>query len=231
MEGMIPGYSGYIPKRLYKFGATYRHECDDCVSDLVGSYSADARKRGELADTARATPRLDAQRYDPFIKEELNNWIDRRQRESTLIESHRTFTEPPIPHYTGFIPRFYSTDSGLGSTFHYGTGRSFDRFVRETQTHRSAITPTDPEAFGPGSFVETVKTERAASTENLYGPGDSRLYAKSGMIPRYTGYIPQKRYMFGRTYGDGTRGLPACRHDETNYGTFVRKSETLSASN
>lgn len=36
-----------------------------------------------------------------------------------------------------------------------------------------------------------VKTERAPSMENLYAPNESRLYVKSGMIPRYTGYVPR----------------------------------------
>ncbi len=84
-------------------------------------------------------------------------------------ESHRNFTEAPIPGYRGYVPRFYTTESGLGSRYKEGTGRSFERFVNEVQTHRSAINPVDPEGHGPGSFIEGYGLLLLYSVQNAHG--------------------------------------------------------------
>ncbi len=71
-----------------------------------------------------------------------------------------------------------------------------------------------------------------------------RLYPKSGMIPKYTGYLPrmkisiflslsfyffllERKYHIGQTYGDTSRDLPVCSHSYTNYGEFVRAKSAM----
>lgn len=38
--------------------------------------------------------------------------------------------------------------------------------------------------------------------------------------------LPDKRYVFGNTYGDTTRQLSVCAHPNENYGMFIR-SKTM----
>lgn len=69
-----------------------------------------------------------------------------------------------------------------------------------------------------------------------------RLYPNSGMIPKYTGYLPRKnflhidvfhallverKYHIGQTYGDTSRDLPICSHSFSNYGDFVRSKSMM----
>jgi hypothetical protein len=75
----------------------------------------------------------------------------------------------------------------------------------------------------------------------------NRIYRQSGMIPRYTGYLPRKffssyrvsidrlsfeerKYRCGQTFGDITRNLPVCSHSFSNYGDLVRSNSFLETS-
>lgn len=76
-----------------------------------------------------------------------------------------------------------------------------------------------------------------------------RLYPNSGMIPKYTGYLPRKtflivflfvkffrffserKYRIGQTYGDTSRGLPVCSHSLSSFGDYVRSKSTIDLSN
>jgi hypothetical protein len=70
----------------------------------------------------------------------------------------------------------------------------------------------------------------------------NRLYPTSGMIPKYTGYLPrmnisiylfitffflERKYHIGQTYGDTSRDLPVCSHSFNNYGDFVRSKTAM----
>ncbi len=74
----------------------------------------------------------------------------------------------------------------------------------------------------------------------------NRVYLKSGMIPRYTGYLPrikiliisqsiiififvflERKYHIGQTYGDTSRNLAVCAHSYNNYGDYVRSKTSI----
>lgn len=75
----------------------------------------------------------------------------------------------------------------------------------------------------------------------------NRLFPRSGMIPRYTGYLPRKflfssskiifqliieerKYRCGQTFGDTTRELPICSHPYSNYGDHLRSKSFIESS-
>jgi hypothetical protein len=53
-------------------------------------------------------------------------------RSTTILADRRTFVEPPIPGYRGYIPRIRPTELGLGASYHETTKKGLNRFALET---------------------------------------------------------------------------------------------------
>ncbi|CAF4621119.1 unnamed protein product [Rotaria socialis] len=116
----------------------------------------------------------------------------------------RDFPDGLIPGYTGV---------GLGSRYHEATKKSLHRFAVET-TNSTTNFPTtvDNQSLSPNyaarpdytrSLIDFTQTRpKSSSSFKIYNP--------TGMVPKYTGYLPQRKYRVGQTFGDTTRGLPVC---------------------
>ena len=57
------------------------------------------------------------------------------------IDDRRTFTEPPIPGYKGYIPRIGPTDLNLGLRYHEAAKKGLNRFASES-TYGTSNFPT-----------------------------------------------------------------------------------------
>lgn len=217
-ERMVPGYTGYVPRLMFRYGGTYKHDCDLSIDNFLTARDTHAAKQSELVRHTKAMPPLTAISYDPSVRDKLNRYRDTHPTPATLVADKRPMREPPIPGYQGYIPRIYPTEVGLGQRYHDSTNSGLDLFQRE-QFHHKAVNQAVP--IRP----ITVDAPKADFTTSSARPGldySTRLYKNDGMIPKYTGYIPQRRYVFGNTYGDETRSLEVCAHDGNNFGTFKR---------
>lgn len=211
-EKMVPGYTGYVPRLMFRYGGTYRHDCDHSIDGFITNRDSYATKQAELLRHTKANPKLTAISYDPDVRDKLNRYRDTHPTPATLVADKRPMGEAPIPGYQGYIPRIYPTEVGLGQRYHCATDSGLQLFNRE-QTHHKAI--------NSGS-LDRPKVDFTTSNTRPNVDYSTRLYMRDGMIPRYTGYIPQRRYVFGNTYGDETRALEVCAHNSTNFGTFAR---------
>lgn len=221
-QNMVPGYTGYIPRRPYKFGNTYKEDCDVCIDQHLTNYKYHDAKLTDLHRQVNDYPRLRAISHDPEVRDRLQLTKYRDTHSQILLDSKRPLTEPPIPGYYGYIPRIKTTEQGLGCRYNQSTKQGLEMFVHETAAHARSVGGDLPKSLksvpmeffrapGPGSASADMGT-------STY----SRLYKQDGMIPKYTGYIPHKRYVFGNTYGDTTRQLSVCAHPNENYGQFIR---------
>jgi len=217
-ERMVPGYTGYVPRLMFRYGGTYKHDCDLSIDNFLTARDGHAGKMTELVRHTKATPPLTAVSHDPAVRDRLNRYRDTHPTPATLVADKRPMAEPPIPGYQGYIPRIYPTEVGLGQRYHDATDAGLGLFTREQRHHKAVNAADKAVTLNPPTVDFTTSTAR---------PGldySARLYKTDGMIPKYTGYIPQRRYVFGNTYGDETRGLQVCAHDAPNFGGFVRSN-------
>jgi len=221
-EKMVPGYTGYVPRLMFRYGGTYKHDCDHSIDSFITNRDSYATKQDELLRHTKANPRLTAISYDPDVKNKLNRYRDTHPTPATLVADKRPMVEPPIPGYQGYIPRIYPTEVGLGQRYHCSTRSGLDLFDRE-QGHHKAINSNPPRPVTMDS--PTVDFTTSNTRPNI--DYSTRLYLRDGMVPRYTGYIPQRRYVFGNTYGDETRNLEVCSHRSNNFGSHQRSKSIL----
>jgi len=101
-------FSGYVPRSPFKFGKTYREECDVCLAEFLAGQSAlqqrqrdmrsiivgqtDARTDGQARDMrsmTRSAPGLSSSTgaagsdLDPRVRDHLNSFRDRSFHSST----------------------------------------------------------------------------------------------------------------------------------------------------
>ncbi|BFZ05840.1 hypothetical protein BsWGS_08879 [Bradybaena similaris] len=221
-ERMVPGYTGYVPRLLFKYGETYRHGCDHSIDEFITNRESYATRQEELMRHTLANPKLTAISYDPDVRDQLNRYRDTHPSTATLLTDKKPLREPPIPGYQGYVPRVNTTGIGLGKRYHCSTDSGLNLFAREQQRHRLI---SNGSSLKPITLGNTPVDFTTCNTR----PGldfSTRIYARNGMIPKYTGYIPHRRFVFGHTYGDETRGLEVCAHDAPNFGVFTR-SKTM----
>lgn len=217
-KNMVPGYTGYIPRIPFKFGDTYKEDCDYCIDEYLTFRKGYDHKQADLWQQINNHPRLTAISYDPEVKEKLNMYRDTHPTRSILVEDKRALTEPPIPGYRGYIPRIKATEMGLGCRYNQTTKKGLELFVQETAANAARSTGKLPQS------LSTVSHQTLKSAPPSF---NRRLYVNDGMIPKYTGYVPHRRFVFGNTYGDTTRSLTVCGHPSPSYGEFLRSKTTL----
>lgn len=229
-QNMVPGYTGYIPRRPFKFGNTYKEDCDVCIDQHITNYKYHDAKYNDLQKQVSGYPRLRAISYDPDVRDKLNMYRDTHPQREILLENRRPLTEPPMPGYRGYIPRIKTTEQGLGCRYNQTTKKGLEMFVQETANHARVAGAEIPQALKSVPMeklgIPKPPSTAPAVSADFGSSGYRRLYLQDGMIPKYTGYIPHKRYVFGNTYGDTTRQLSVCAHPNENYGMFIR-SKTM----
>ncbi|XP_055897509.1 uncharacterized protein C10orf82-like [Biomphalaria glabrata] len=217
-EKMVPGYTGYVPRLMFRFGGTYRHDCDLSIDNFITNRDSYAAKQEEVLRHTNANPKLTPISHDPLVRDKLNSYRDSHPNEATTMPDKRPLREPPIPGYQGFVPRVYPTEVGLGQRYHRAADSGLDLFTREQLHHKITNSSSPVKQI----TLDSQPVDFSTSTSRPGVDYSTRVYVRDGMIPKYTGYIPQRRYVFGNTYGDETRSLDVCAHPAPNYGMFVR---------
>lgn len=205
---MTSGYTGYIPSRKFNFSNTYRVECDNCIDSFISEKSEKFRKEDHINSTVKSAQKHVPLTTDLELKKELDNYKDSSLQFKLLKNDKRETTEPPIPGYTGFVPRIAATDLGLGATYHETTKKGLidfkDNYILNT---------------GRGRPMDRSQSARMPMTNSTTAA--KRLYVPPGMIPKYTGYVHGRKFQFGNTYGNTTRMLPVCTHSSMNFGDYM----------
>ncbi|CAH8547477.1 unnamed protein product [Dicrocoelium dendriticum] len=219
ISGMIPGYSGDVPRMNYKYGATYRHTTDECVDEFVRQYKCEENKREELAEAAGLFPPLRPISEDPHVRDHMDIWADDLMKRDMKVPPTRGPTDPPIPGYQGFVPRVESTNAGLAKRFHEACRSGLETFRAENRGHWDRL--SEPLNAGNREAPVDVKAPRHWDNE----PTSSRIFRREGMIPDYSGHVHGYKFQSGKNFSNTTRDLEVCAHPFPSYGDFVRERD------
>ncbi|CAF1185704.1 unnamed protein product [Adineta ricciae] len=222
-DGMLPGYTGYIPQRKYQLGNRYRVETNLCLSGTKSVYEKAKNQAKDLRHSIATYPKPQSVNSETVVKHYLDYHPAYHPLENAPRNDRRLFLEAPIPGYKGYIPRIRPTDTSVGLRYHEAVKKGLDRFASEI-THSTTILPTQRDISTPNT---TSSLANFAQDNSITDYSTQRLYSRSGMIPKYTGYLPQRKYRIGQTYGDTSRGLPVCSHSLSNYGDYLRSKTSL----
>ncbi|CAF0727319.1 unnamed protein product [Brachionus calyciflorus] len=214
-ESMIPGYTGYIPSRKFHFSDSYKVECDSCIDNFLTEKNSKLKKDSDILNYVHSQPK-----YTPIAGEQdLKEKIALKTDEALVKYQNdkRQFTEPPIPGYTGYIPKIKPTELGLGSRYHLTTEKGLNHFKRDYMRSKTSVDLSKSVHFAP-TGSETIDFLDAPKSST------KKIYVRPGMIPKYTGYVHGRKFEFGNTYGDTTRSLPVCSHTDPNFGDYMEKN-------
>ncbi|XP_076436502.1 ciliary microtubule inner protein 2B-like isoform X2 [Babylonia areolata] len=224
-ENMVPGYTGYVPRGPFEFGNTYKQESDRCIDEFTTNRDNHLANMKELNLQTSAYPRLTAISHDPVVRDHLDLYRDRHPITPILREDHKGKYEAPIPGYMGFVPRVNPTQIGLGKSYTRRAQQGLNWFGHDQEKFfgpEKELRPSQRHSV-PVPLQDGYTTNRKVWSDMVtQDPYNHKLYHRGGMIPKYTGYVPQKKFVFGKTYGDATRGLEACSHGMSNYAAYVK---------
>lgn len=205
-SAMKPYYTGYVPTMRYLYGSRYREATQQAVSNFMKKTEEHREEQDDMKKTVYGHPKL----LPLASYKEPTSYPDVRPKYSKgyFPSEHREFCEPPLPGYTGYVPRRRAHD--LGTRYATWTKGGFTESLDMRNKQESLATQAIDVTGSPESRIKTLITEHGT------------LYKNLGMKPKYTGYIPQSRFRFGNTYGDTTRSLPIC-FDTAGYskGNYV----------
>ncbi|KXJ22942.1 Protein FAM166B [Exaiptasia diaphana] len=171
---MVPGYTGYVPSVRFLYGSRYKEATEQAVSNFNmkdGKYRSES---DELKKTVYSTPTLKtrADFQDPTMYPDLKP----RYSKNYFPSEQREFCEPPLPGYTGYVPRRREHD--LGTRYAVWTKGGFTDSLTMRHKQENLATQRIDVTRIPEATVKVSNIEHGT------------LYKTFGMKPKYTGYIP-----------------------------------------
>lgn len=208
-EKMVPGYTGYVPQHDFTYGLTYKEGTEQAICQTRRSYSEHAEKLATLQRNVNTNPKLEisprALPHDPDHPSKSPRFMFSYYRSSN--PPGKEFQEAAIPGYMGTVPQ--KENNILGQRYSVWNGNAF----QASQALREKEETVATQRILPPS---TNKMDAMMTGSN---PQCGQIYNKHlGMVPKYTGYVPQRRFRYENTYGDSTRSLPICK-DSPGYST------------
>jgi hypothetical protein len=179
---MVPGYTGYIPKKENYFGQRAAKICRAAAEDFTITMNEIDRKRKELVPRPPMTPKHEDAK--PYVSLNHKQHSVSPYFMAATQDKDKTF----VSGYTGFIPR---SRSRFAQTYPNLTHEALKEFTKEQQ--RVKTYENKPLAIP----INRTSTKRHDSVQ--------QIYVDDGLLPRYTGYLPGHKFRFGITFGTSSR--------------------------
>ncbi|XP_025906482.1 uncharacterized protein C10orf82 homolog [Nothoprocta perdicaria] len=208
----IPGYTGHIPLKFCSIGTSYGGDAVVYVTLFRNATQRHREARNELRRRAATTPQLPPICCNEDVLQVLYdyNYKHHPNRLGTVI-TERNLLDPPLPGWTGFVPRARVTELGHGVRYRVMAKNCFQDF-------KNLINQVPYDSPISAQRGETHDIE-ARKVPHAY----QRFYRPEGMMPKYTGHIPHKHLIAGKTFGNLCRSSSVCSHTEDSYGAYLTK--------
>ena len=190
-----PGFAGFVPSLRYQFGATYgnatRHILDTDPS----------LKQGKIQQAHKSTT--------PPTKP-MEVWTTRNK----FSTGDDRLSFPPVPGYTGFIPR---SKQHFGMPFVETTSESLNDFYK-MQNYKAQLPPRVEKVLKEHPNITHVDRKQQEYTKPTFcysakanlkdeaGPYKApKGHPNQVFISGYTGYVPRLHKHFGESYASSVR--------------------------
>ncbi|XP_061493683.1 sperm-associated microtubule inner protein 5 [Rhineura floridana] len=208
---LIPGYTGYIPLRFYQIGTSFGNDSVWCVNAFRDATKRKSDQTDEMRITAATAPQLPPLCSNEDIINVLDDYNCKRHPYVLgPVETKRSLLEPPMPGWTGFVPRSRVTEFGHGVRYHVMAENCYQDFK-----HSLDRVKHEPDSEESKEEVQGIKPKELRPHQRFYRP--------EGMLPKYTGHIPHERSGIGKTFGNVCRSCSVCNHPDVNYGAYLSK--------
>ncbi|KAJ3258955.1 hypothetical protein HK103_003096 [Boothiomyces macroporosus] len=186
-----PGFAGFVPSMSSKFGMTFGNASREILK------TDPSLKKGAIqTELAKKTCKADAENTDSKIpyKEQKYVW----DRKTTYATGDDRFSFPPVPGYTGYIPR---SQDHFGRPFVEATNASlkdFQRMLRSKNTLPPKVLAIQSQRRNKKESEQAAPAETKPSHITCFDP-----YAQS-VIDELSPYRlpaghPQKTFISGYT--------------------------------
>ncbi|XP_039250272.2 ciliary microtubule inner protein 2B-like [Styela clava] len=197
IDNMVPGYTGYVPHRRYNYGENYNDDVTRCIGTFLEEKHEVDRRMNRLQSQVKQSKKLTPIASADDVLEKIKAYNTMSMPNVLPDTKRNNFAEPPKVGWTGYVPRVNVTDIALGKRKAEANQKGMMAFQKDQENREKIIAqPVNPN-FEPDEVPPWVK--------NKVSP-----YHPEGLTPRYTGYVPHRRFVFGQTYGEMTRQATVC---------------------
>ncbi|KAM8806083.1 sperm-associated microtubule inner protein 5 [Eudromia elegans] len=210
----IPGYTGHIPLAFGSIGSSYGRDSVVCTGLFRNTTRRRRDARNELWRGAATTPQLPPICCNDDVLQVLYdyNYKHHPNRLGTVL-IEKSLLDPPLPGWTGFVPRAKVTELGHGVRYHVMAKNCFQDFKNLINR-----VPYDSSISAQRGETHDIEVRKVPQTYQ-------RFYRPEGMMPKYTGHIPHKHLIAGKTFGNLCRSSSVCTHTEDSYGVYLTKKQ------
>ncbi|KAJ3313584.1 hypothetical protein HDV04_001801 [Boothiomyces sp. JEL0838] len=186
-----PGFAGFVPSMSSKFGMTFGNASREILK------TDPSLKKGAIQmELAKKTYKADAENTDSKIpyKEQKYVW----DRKTTYATGDDRFSFPPVPGYTGYIPR---SQDHFGRPFVEATNASlkdFQRMLRSKNTLPPKVLAIQSQRRNKKESEQTAPAETKPSHITCFDPYAQSVIDELSPYKLPAGH-PQKTFISGYT--------------------------------
>jgi len=193
---MVPGYTGYIPKKEEHFGSRYADGCHRAISDFENNKVKYSENHNQLL-------RIASREKQDAIRSEPAPYVSTKQVQHSVSPYFMETGDPGktfMSGYTGFIPH---ARSHYANVYPVMTKTALTEFTEDrSRQMKIANQSVDVDTIIGGN---KYKSSSISNENKSIGPAHSIYRNKEGLLPRYTGYLPGHKYRYGVTFGTSAR--------------------------
>ncbi|KAF3702115.1 Protein FAM166B [Channa argus] len=185
LNKMIPGYTGFIPKRQHYFACSYSETCRKALNEFYQERRVKLQRQPTSLPAVVNGIKQHVESPKPPLTAISNNMVSNKPLKSFIPTGKPYFMEDDNPYkyfisgFTGHVPKSHFL---IGKGYPITTNQALIQFGK--QQRRGSMSQNKPRS------------------ENSPAPQMPAIYhSNRGMVPSFTGHIPGYKFMYGHTFG------------------------------